>query len=221
MRAVSLLTCGWPGLPKLWLRGHWSGLLPAVAFAVLLNTTIVGSFIWPELLARRLVVLCWTLVGASWCLSVVLGYRQWLALQNNAAPSHEDLFLQAQAEYLRGHWFEAEARLRQLLLGDPRDADAHLMLATLFRHTRRYEQAERQLLLLERLDGAEKWSLEIDQERQQLKRLEEEPTKQVQAEQQDATPTEEAASSRGEAARESETTRSDDCCTHEGRDTTN
>ena len=40
------LLCCWPGLPGLWYRGRWSSLALAIAFAVLLNLTIVSSFVW-------------------------------------------------------------------------------------------------------------------------------------------------------------------------------
>ena len=45
-----------------------------------------------------------------------------------------------------------------------RDVEARLMLATLLRHTRRPEEAARQLEVLVRLDEARKWELEIQHE---------------------------------------------------------
>jgi len=45
------------------------------------------------------------------------------------------------------------------------------MLATLYRRTKRYEEATKQLDRLDRLDEAYKWRSEIAQERDTLKRL--------------------------------------------------
>jgi cytochrome c-type biogenesis protein CcmH/NrfG len=44
------------------------------------------------------------------------------------------------------------------------------MLATLYRHTRRYDEAAKQLDRLDRLDEAVKWRWEIERERELLKR---------------------------------------------------
>jgi cytochrome c-type biogenesis protein CcmH/NrfG len=81
------------------------------------------------------------------------------------------LFIQAQAEYLKGHWFEAETLLGQLLENQDSDVDAQLMLATLYRRTGRIEDGRRKLQELERMDGANKWVLEMAREREMLDRL--------------------------------------------------
>jgi single-stranded DNA-specific DHH superfamily exonuclease len=77
---------------------------------------------------------------------------------------------------LKGNWFEAECVLVGLLRCDPRDVDAGLMLATLFRHTGRLDEAARQLDSVERFDEAAKWIVEIDRERQWLAQAPEEPS---------------------------------------------
>jgi cytochrome c-type biogenesis protein CcmH/NrfG len=82
------------------------------------------------------------------------------------------LFVRAQTEYLKGHWFEAETLLGQLLEEQDSDVDAQLMLATLYRRTRRVEDGQSKLKVLERMDGAEKWALEMAREREMLDRLE-------------------------------------------------
>jgi cytochrome c-type biogenesis protein CcmH/NrfG len=60
--------------------------------------------------------------------------------------------------------------LQQLLRQSPRDVESHLMLATLYRHTSRREEALERLRLLERLDGSERWRWEIARERELLER---------------------------------------------------
>ena len=69
---------------------------------------------------------------------------------------------------LQADWFGAEQILLDLLSKNPRDVDSGLMLATLWRHTGRFEEASQQLDRLELLDGARKWMLEIHQERKRL-----------------------------------------------------
>jgi thioredoxin-like negative regulator of GroEL len=81
------------------------------------------------------------------------------------------LFRRAQAEYLQGDYFQAEATLTGLLAREPRDAEARLLLATLLRHTQRYEEAEDQLKQLSRFETAARWQIEITCERALLKRL--------------------------------------------------
>jgi len=81
----------------------------------------------------------------------------------------EDLFIQAQTEYLKGHWCEAESLLRKLV-NEAQDVDAHLSLAALYRQTNRCDEARSVLRMLERFDGAEKWRFEIERERLLLER---------------------------------------------------
>jgi thioredoxin-like negative regulator of GroEL len=82
--------------------------------------------------------------------------------------------------YLKGNWFEAEYLLSGLLAANPRDVDAGLMLATLWRHTGRFDEALEGLARLERCEDAKKWQWEIGQERDlvrraQMRRVEPDP----------------------------------------------
>lgn len=61
--------------------------------------------------------------------------------------------------------------LQQQLQRFSSDVDARLMLATVYRRTRRTIEAGQQLQLIEQTDGGEKWQWEIEQERRMLKRL--------------------------------------------------
>ena len=47
---------------------------------------------------------------------------------------------------------------------DEHDLEARLLMATLLRHTKRFDDATRQLIFLVRLDGAHRWALEIHRE---------------------------------------------------------
>ncbi len=170
MQASSLLVCLWPGLPRLWWRGDWRALLVAVFFAVAVNFSLLTSFVWPEMLPFRWQLLVWTTVSGLWGISFFWGTRQLAALVvPRDGTAQQDLFVQAQSEYLRGHWLEAESLLRQLMQRNDRDVDSPLLLATLYRRTGRVEACAEQLAMLESMDGAEKWSMEIGRERQLLK----------------------------------------------------
>ena len=167
-------TVVWPGLSRLWLRGQWRGLALAMGFAAALNGLLVATFLWPRLIGTDswsvvFSALGWPALLCFWGASVWNTWRLLPRLQPGADAHGDDaLFLRAQTEYLRGHWYEAEKLLVRLLADSPRDADAHLLLASLFRHTRRYEEAQRQWDLLERLDNGARWLFEIDEERRRL-----------------------------------------------------
>ena len=78
------------------------------------------------------------------------------------------IYRDAQRNYLAGDWVRCEQRLRQLLQLDKRDVESQLMLATLWRHLDRTEEAVRQLHQLECLEAAAPWSYEITHELEQL-----------------------------------------------------
>lgn len=171
MHSSPYIICLWPGLPRLWLRGDWAALAIAVAFGAALNLVLVSSFVWPELLPPSFNLIGWFVLGTVWLASVCQAYRALPHLREPPRVDDRGLFIQAQAEYLKGHWFEAETLLRQLLRYCSRDVDVLLMLATLYRRTKRYDEATKQLDRLDRLDEARKWRSEIAQERETLKRL--------------------------------------------------
>ena len=163
----------WPGLPQIWKRGTWLGLAMAVGFAVLVNLSLMTSLIWSELTSPGMRIISWVLVGLIWLASAAASYgwertsygcgQDSSRQQGQEAPLAEGL-----QYYLQKNWFEAERVFRQLLRRNSRDTDAGLMLATLLRHTERFEEAKIQLQRLGRIDGSEKWDLEIRQEQRML-----------------------------------------------------
>lgn len=169
MRASPSWLCCWPGLPQLWLRGDWSAVVIAVAFGGALNLLLVSSVVRPEWLPSSARTLLGISFGVAWSVAAIRGYRLLPELLKPAASvEHLGLFQQAQGEYLRGHWFEAEALLSKLLRFSQRDVDARLMLVSLYRHTRRFEEAASQLRELQQLEGADKWYWEMASERKLL-----------------------------------------------------
>ena len=77
---------------------------------------------------------------------------------------------------MKRNWFHTESLLRRLLRKEPRDVEARLLLATLYRHTRRSREARRELRRLERMEHAETWQMEIQQELRQLDAVQSDPS---------------------------------------------
>jgi tetratricopeptide (TPR) repeat protein len=167
-------TLCWPGLARLWLRGQWQGLGIALLFGSLLNGLIVTTFLWPRVIGSEagsavFNVLGWFVVVCFWGASFWTTWRFLPRWQPGAETRGDDaLFLRAQTQYLQGHWYDAEQLLERLLRDAPRDADAHLLLAGLYRHTQRYEEARQRLALIEHLEHGARWLFEIDEERRRL-----------------------------------------------------
>ncbi|MCC6124983.1 MAG: tetratricopeptide repeat protein [Pirellulales bacterium] len=156
----------WPGLPQLWLRGQWAGLAKALGAAIVLCAVLLGTFGWSELISAGMRNTLWIAVALFWTASAVAAYVQTRRRTNREqlTPA-KDTFTQALDLYLKGDYFEAECLLVEMLARNERDLDARLMLAALYRHNRRYDEAAKQLDTLARFEGAEKWRLEIESER--------------------------------------------------------
>ena len=166
MKTVPWAIFLWPGLPQLWLRGQWAGLAKAVGAALVLNAVLLGSFGWSELISSGMRSILWIAVALFWSASAVAGYVQTRRRTNRKQRTPaKDTFTQALDLYLKGDYFQAECLLVEMLAANERDLDARLMLATLYRHARRYDEAAKQLDALARFEGAEKWALEIERER--------------------------------------------------------
>ncbi len=169
MRRTPWATYLWPGLPQLWHWGYWSGLALALTFGLALNLMVLASLVWVEWLGSLSFRLGWLAVGSVWAAAAIAS--AWSARGGavvRGATSAEALFRDALSEYLLGSWFEAESILGRLLRLHPRDVEGRLLLATLLRHTRRYDQALDQLNRLQRLRDSEPWIREIAAERRKI-----------------------------------------------------
>ncbi len=192
IRRAGRITYLWPGLDGLWHEGRVKELAMAVGFAALLNIMVGISFLMPGPLpgatlhgatssgsvgswtgtlglAATLWSAGWFLVGLMWVVGI------WLAARRSAdrgtrqgRKNREDLFIQAQAEYLRGHWIETQVLLERQIRLDPGDVESHLLLSSVYRRTGRRDLSRRQLLRTQGFQGSQKWRSEIDRE---LKRL--------------------------------------------------
>ncbi len=124
MLAPDRLSCFWPGLAKAWWRGSASALLAALMFGWGLCVLMLATFVWPKLVS---------LVASDQLLdrdADLLGHRvcaQQLAIWQHASRcspvAGDNRFAQAQSEYLKGNWFEAESLLHAILADAPRDAE--------------------------------------------------------------------------------------------------
>lgn len=158
----------WPGLPQLWRRGAWWGLLLAIGFGLALSALLMTTWVWVELLGPTLVRLGWLLLAGLWVASALATAWYGWGVAPRQTQTAAAMFRAALGEYLQENWFEAERILTQLLSSQPRDVEARLMLATLLRHTGRYGEAIEQLNRVALLADARSWMREIETERQAI-----------------------------------------------------
>ncbi len=176
MGRTPILAYIWPGLPTILANGSWLGLAWAAGFAVLINLLVLASLWWPELFSLWWPELLtsharnglWLATAIYWGGATVASLRAVRGLNPEEDSAAEATFGDATKLYLRADWFGAERILIDLVRKNPRDVDAGMMLATLWRHTGRIDEASQQLDRLELLDGARKWILEIHQERKRI-----------------------------------------------------
>ena len=167
---MKLLLCLWPGSGGVLRQGRWSFLAIALVYGFALCVVVIINFYWSELLTGT----------HRWGAYAMLGFL-WLVLNAKSArlekqcktlrlppPPEKDAFPDAQQHYLQGNWFEAECCLTMLLRKNPRDIEALLMLATLYRHKQRYDEAESLLKELDLLEDASPWKFEIRSEKRKL-----------------------------------------------------
>lgn len=164
----------WPGLPRLWRRGEWSGLIAAVVFAALLNIALLSGVVWSEVElfvpAGRTII--WFMVFSVWAGSAAVSFGADRRRQDEPKPlateNSENAYAEALEHYLQRNWCEAERLLERLLRHDIRDVEARLMLVSVLRRERRFDEAVGQLDRLSRQEDSCKWEREIQRERNLL-----------------------------------------------------
>lgn len=158
----------WPGLPMILSTGSWWGLAWAVGFTLFVHLLVFSVVWWPELISHHTRNGIGVAALVVWAGSTVVSARTIRQRTARDETIGKATFAEATIHYLRGEWFEAESILVDLMRRNCRDVDAGLMLATLWRHTGRFSEAERQLSRLQLLDESRKWAMEIYQERRRL-----------------------------------------------------
>ena len=153
------------GLSRLWYHGDMKALGTAIAFAILLNLVLFASFIRSESVWNSWSGYGWVVLVAFWAFGVWQAARHQASLSDLRQPHNQrDLFIRAQAEYLRGHWVEAQSLLEQLIRQNPLDIESRLLLSSVFRRSRRIDLSRRQLRRLRELGEATPWRFEIERE---------------------------------------------------------
>lgn len=169
MHAARYLTILWPGLPWLWLRGSLTGLVLALAFAVVLDAAVIVTWIWNDLVELPVAIGIWTAAATIFVASTASAIQAFpppLALGRDAAA--DVLFVAARDAYLARDWTTAEAGLRTLLARYPTDGEAQLLLATLLRRVGRGAEARGALEQLSRADSGAAWRTAIARELDRL-----------------------------------------------------
>jgi hypothetical protein len=181
MRKLPWISYAWPGLAQLWYEGSWWGLCLASAFALLVNSLTWLSLVWVDVLSPAQRHWGWIIAGVLWLTAFVWGRHRGVRVSTDSARTipANDLFPQAQREYLIGNWVDAEMLLAKLLRTNPLDVESRLLLATLFRRTNRPTDAAAQLDKLEKLEGAIRWKAEIAAERNHINELLPDPAKEL------------------------------------------
>ncbi len=182
MTAVRYVTL-WPGLAAAWYRGQLRGLLVALMFSWAICLVLLATFVWPAWISGWLVALVWGALGAYWLYEVVRAQFLVGTLMQDVAEDTSDSFVTAQREYLKGNWFEAEARLLEITREHPRDVAAGLLLVGVLRHTRRWQPALRRLEQLKLLDAAAAWQFELYREQDLISRAMSQAASETQGEQ--------------------------------------
>ena len=162
----------WPGFTRAWVFGKWEGVLLAALFAAALNSALLTTFVPRETIQNTaLVGSAWVLVLGFWTVGIWWRAHDLSRLRvkhHNQSNRDDSLLIEAQQNYLKGHWIEAESIVVQMLTQDSADIEARLLLASVQRRTRRTAKAHRTLVELQSHPAAAKWQLEIASELEQL-----------------------------------------------------
>lgn len=171
MFATSRMACFWPGLASAWYRGNTTSLAIAIFSTWVLGLLLLATCVWPEWVSVGVLRGLWLLSFVVWVGATIRSQWQFARLMQVSKPLEaKDNFVLAQTDYLAGNWFEAEAKLLQILHDFPRDAESQLLLVGVLRHTRRFRPALRRLAHLESLDSSARWRFEITRERAIIER---------------------------------------------------
>ena len=170
MRVVFSPLSLWPGFVGVVRRGLWDQLALALLFGVFAQTTLFVNFFWSDYLSGYLRASIGVVFLIAWIfLGAVANGRLKRYEKSLLYDADGELFLEAQTRYLRGEWFEAECALKSVLKKNSQDVEALLLLATLYRHVKRFSEARQTLAALEKLEAADYWRYEIALEKEAIR----------------------------------------------------
>lgn len=154
----------WPGLAQIWSGQDVLGMFLALAFAILLNLTLVSRYIWTEAFAPGWPGVFALLSAFAWGASLAYTlWWVWLCHPERHRVEIDRLYREATEMYLQGRWNEARRRLEAILVRDETDADALMQLGSLFVKTEQPSLARRTFRRCLELDAGAKWRWEIGQ----------------------------------------------------------
>ena len=163
------LTLVWPGMPWLWLRGSFAGLLLALAFALAVDVAVFTTWIWSELIDFRLSLAIWTATALVWLIATASALTSFPPpIRRGRDAAADTLFVKARDAYLARDWLAAETKLRTLLDLSPTDGEAQLLLGTLLRRVGRLDEAAAALETLSRSDTGSLWLSSIARELERI-----------------------------------------------------
>ncbi|GHT27945.1 hypothetical protein FACS18942_07870 [Planctomycetales bacterium] len=158
-----------PGYSGIARYGLWTQLSIAVFFALLLDYFLIVNFYWTDYItAGQRNILLGGLILSYFLLRSAAklhrqGYETMLSVETK-----DETYRTVLQYYLRGNWFDAESLILPYLKKKPRDIEMQLLLATLYRHTQRFEEANAVIEKIESMDGAGKWFCEIEAEKRYI-----------------------------------------------------
>lgn len=155
----------WPGMASLLVRPTFTAWLGNAAMAAIFHLALAAAILWPNWLTSTERGLLWAALGVAWLTGVACSYR--FVRQHTQRSQHRSLpdpFPEAIHAYLAGNLVQAESLVRAILRESPRDVEAALLLATIWRRRGRLDAAEKLLRNLARLEVAYPWLWEIERE---------------------------------------------------------
>ena len=185
----------WPGARGIHRYGRWSFLLIALAFSILSCAMIFVHLHWTQVFNQRLQNLTFAIYVIAWIALLMKSSKieRKIRIKQRIPEPEKDIFRDAQLHYLQGNLFETECCLNMLLKRNARDVDAMLMMATLFRHIKRIDEAIALIKQLDLLEESRRLKYEIRSEKRKIMRVISSQKKSEQPQNQDRQATEAAA----------------------------
>ena len=166
------ITAVCPGLSGLISYGRWTHLVITGIFTLFLNTVLILNFYWTSLLPESWYKWTYISLGVAWLvLSAMSSAFSKRFESTRLLDSHGELYLEVLNHYLKGEWEKTECCAKAILRYNPNDVEVLLLLATLYRHTRRLDLAQETLTRLQLLEMSDKWYFEIYSEKMFLNEL--------------------------------------------------
>jgi hypothetical protein len=139
-------------------------LILGTLFATTLNLAIVSRFVWTESFTPG-----WSSCFAAVACGIWLasfGYSVWWVWRLHPEGHRgeiDGLFREAVEAYLQGRWQDSRVRFERILAIDENDADALMLLGTLFVRTDQSNLARRALRQCLEAESGGKWRWEVQQ----------------------------------------------------------